>query len=112
MRTCPNCGNKVSDTAKFCVECGTKLEEKKEIYCPNCNSLFTSGKFCMECGYNMQDFLNKKKVEKKNDDLLLGSLDFDPFGKNTPAQDNPNDQETVRGFEALDLDIKSWDDLP
>ena len=81
MRTCPNCGNKVSDTAKFCVECGTKLEEKKEIYCPNCNSLFTGGKFCMECGYNMQDFLNKKKVEKKNDDLILNSLDFDPFGK-------------------------------
>ena len=66
MRTCPNCGNKVSDTAKFCVECGTKLEEKKEIYCPNCNSLFTSGKFCMECGYNMQEFLIKKKVENKN----------------------------------------------
>lgn len=41
-----------------------------------------------------------------------GTSYFDPFGKNQPAQDNPNVEDAVRGFETLDMNIKSWDDLP
>lgn len=45
---CPNCGNKNSSGAKFCVECGTKLGAAS---CPNCQAQVPPGaKFCNECG--------------------------------------------------------------
>ena len=45
---CPNCGNKNSSGAKFCMECGTKLGAAS---CPNCQAQVPPGaKFCNECG--------------------------------------------------------------
>lgn len=45
---CPNCGNKNSSGAKFCIECGTKLGAAK---CSNCQAELPPGaKFCNECG--------------------------------------------------------------
>ncbi len=44
---CPKCGANLPNNAKFCLECGTKLENK----CPKCgtnNSL--DARFCPECG--------------------------------------------------------------
>ena len=47
---CPKCQHENPETAKFCVECGDKLE----IICPNCGvSNSPSFKFCAECGYNL-----------------------------------------------------------
>ncbi|MBR1675864.1 MAG: SPFH domain-containing protein [Clostridia bacterium] len=46
---CPNCGKNVSAGAKFCPECGTKLNAKR--FCVNCGAEITAGaKFCPECG--------------------------------------------------------------
>lgn len=46
---CKNCGAVVSDTAKFCTECGTKIE--RELKCANCGAILAeNAKFCMECG--------------------------------------------------------------
>ena len=49
---CPNCGNQVAATAKFCMECGTKIEQlaENEVICPACGQKTAKGKFCMECG--------------------------------------------------------------
>ena len=49
---CPNCGNVLPSNAKFCLECGTKIEqpESNEIICPACGKKTPKGKFCMECG--------------------------------------------------------------
>ncbi len=47
VKKCPKCGATLPNNAKFCLECGTKLENK----CPKCgtnNSL--DAKFCLECG--------------------------------------------------------------
>ncbi len=47
---CPDCQSENPKSAKFCVECGNKLEMK----CPKCgfgNS--PSFKFCAECGYKL-----------------------------------------------------------
>jgi len=47
---CPKCQFENTGSAKFCVECGSKLETT----CPNCgfgNS--SSSKFCAECGQNL-----------------------------------------------------------
>ncbi len=49
---CPKCGNTVPNNAKFCLECGTKIEflNDNEIVCPSCGEKTTNGKFCMNCG--------------------------------------------------------------
>ena len=50
--SCPKCGNKLPANAKFCLECGTKIESipENEIICPSCGKRTPKGKFCMECG--------------------------------------------------------------
>jgi membrane protease subunit (stomatin/prohibitin family) len=46
---CRNCGHENPSTAKFCLECGAKLEQG--IVCKSCGHLNPPGaKFCMECG--------------------------------------------------------------
>ncbi len=50
--TCPKCGNNLPANAKFCLECGTKIEHlaDNEMICPACGQKTPKGKFCMECG--------------------------------------------------------------
>ena len=52
-RKCPNCGNILPENAKFCMECGTKIEDinDNEMICPSCGKKTPKGKFCMECGH-------------------------------------------------------------
>lgn len=48
---CPKCQFKNREGAKFCKECGTKLE----LACPNCQTAYTPGsKFCDECGHQLE----------------------------------------------------------
>ena len=49
---CPNCQNELPENAKFCLECGTKIEllNENEVICPSCGKKTAKGKFCMECG--------------------------------------------------------------
>src|SRR4051812_27508403 len=47
MAACANCAAQNPDGAKFCMECGSKLE----LRCPQCSTPYNDGqKFCMECG--------------------------------------------------------------
>lgn len=50
--TCPNCNSEMPENAKFCLECGTKIEQlaENEMLCPVCGKKTPKGKFCMECG--------------------------------------------------------------
>lgn len=50
--TCPKCGKAVPSNAKFCLECGTKIEllAENEMICPACGKKTPKGKFCIECG--------------------------------------------------------------
>lgn len=49
---CPACGAKLPANAKFCLECGMKIEQpaENEMICPACGKKTPKGKFCMECG--------------------------------------------------------------
>ena len=49
---CAKCGTTIPANAKFCQECGTKVEKlsDNEILCPSCGSKTAKGKFCQECG--------------------------------------------------------------
>ena len=52
---CANCGNTLPANAKFCLECGTKVENlaENEMLCPACGKKTAKGKFCMECGASL-----------------------------------------------------------
>jgi len=48
---CPKCHFDNPDEAKFCNECGAKIE----LACPQCSAINPSGsKFCNQCGYKLQ----------------------------------------------------------
>ena len=49
-KTCKNCGATLVEGAKFCLECGTKIELIPKITCPHCGASVVEGKFCIECG--------------------------------------------------------------
>lgn len=55
---CPQCGSALPANAKFCLECGAKIEplSDSEMICPFCGKKTPKGKFCIECGH---PFVNK-----------------------------------------------------
>ena len=66
---CPKCEFESREDAKFCKECGNKLE----LPCPQCGNTYTPGtKFCDECGHNLsasskqspKDLSFDKKIDK------------------------------------------------
>ena len=65
---CKNCGSVVPEGAKFCMECGTKVEVV--LTCPSCGiQLPTGAKFCMECG---------SSVKTQKEDKFDSNLDSGP----------------------------------
>ena len=58
-QTCANCGAQLPANAKFCLECGTKVEQQPQMVrptnCQNCGSeLPANAKFCLECGTKVE----------------------------------------------------------
>ncbi|MBR5518820.1 MAG: SPFH domain-containing protein [Clostridia bacterium] len=58
---CNNCGKEVPENAKFCLECGSKIEvvAENKVVCPKCGKKTAKGKFCMECGAKLQSLCPK-----------------------------------------------------
>ena len=54
---CLKCGSVLPENAKFCLECGAKVETlaENEIICPKCGNKTPKGKFCVECGAKLQN---------------------------------------------------------
>jgi len=73
---CTNCKSELLATAKFCPECGKKVENK-EKKCPNkvCNrmGLPEAALFCPDCGAKLNK-LEKKKIRKEK--KITGSSSF------------------------------------
>lgn len=52
--TCEKCGTAVSDTAKFCSNCGAQIA--KTTYCTKCGAWMSAGaKFCEKCGARREE---------------------------------------------------------
>lgn len=54
---CLKCGSALPENAKFCLECGAKVEtlSENEMICPKCGNKTPKGKFCVECGVKLQN---------------------------------------------------------
>lgn len=63
---CPDCGAQY-ESGKFCLECGTKLQEVvPELACPSCGYKAKVGKFCPECGTKLiEQIASPKEPAKK-----------------------------------------------
>lgn len=61
---CSKCNAEIDDNARFCPECGSKIE--KFAFCSNCGAKLEEGAtFCSNCGEKI-GCLSTDKVEKKN----------------------------------------------
>lgn len=49
---CPKCNHPIKDTAKFCENCGAKIEvDNSTVECPSCHARIPKdSKFCPDCG--------------------------------------------------------------
>ena len=66
---CPKCKFDNREEAKFCKECGAKLE----LACPECSAGFIPpSKFCDECGYDLsKPFVPKESLESSQQPDML-----------------------------------------
>lgn len=115
MAFCTNCGHQLAEGAKFCFECGTKVnapststgEQRKIVYdgeihkCPNCGEVLNSfSAICPACGNEIRDkavafsvmrFVSKLEAAK-NDAAKISII------RNYPI---PNTREDVWEFMLL-----------
>jgi len=66
---CPSCGKQNSPAAKFCADCGTKMEVA-QVPCVKCGAKLREGaKFCSECGSTQE----KQKCSNCQAELAPGT---------------------------------------
>ena len=63
---CADCGAILPQNAKFCLQCGKKVEASDLVTCPQCGKSVQKGKFCLECGYKFANTCPKCGVEVAN----------------------------------------------
>jgi membrane protease subunit (stomatin/prohibitin family) len=59
---CAKCGASMPENAKFCLECGGKIEPPNyddKVICLNCKASVPRGNFCLECGAKLEAVCSK-----------------------------------------------------
>jgi len=78
---CPNCGKQNNPVAKFCADCGGKMEVAK-VPCVKCGAQLREGaKFCSECGSSQE----KEKCANCQFELAAGAKFCPECGTKTEA---------------------------
>ncbi len=73
---CQQCGTELQGEAKFCKNCGSKIELKK--FCINCGEqLAASAKFCDECGTSAEDRMQSPSPASEQAAAMLESEECD-----------------------------------
>lgn len=79
---CPGCGKQNNPTAKFCADCGGKMEVAK-VPCVKCGAQLREGaKFCSECGSSQE----KQKCAGCQYELAPGAKFCPECGAKTEAE--------------------------
>jgi membrane protease subunit (stomatin/prohibitin family) len=80
--SCPSCGKANAPNAKFCADCGGKMEVEK-VPCVKCGAELRQGaKFCSECGSTQE----KTKCTKCEHELAPGAKFCPECGTKTEVQ--------------------------
>jgi membrane protease subunit (stomatin/prohibitin family) len=80
-RACPTCGHQNTPTAKFCADCGGKMEAA-QVDCVKCGAKLREGaKFCSECGSTQE----KAKCANCHAELAPGAKFCPECGTKTDA---------------------------
>lgn len=129
---CPNCGQSVSNDARFCTYCGTKIEHKpKPKFCPHCGEE-VAGVYCPHCGYRINDNVEEQQdcddptlevdggeytqpqeqEEIQNKDYVSSeSSNVDPYLSDS-LLDNNNDQLPIDILHQEPMDLFGIDQAP
>lgn len=68
---CKKCGYEVDSRAKFCPNCGEKMND----ICPNCGNVLEEGtKYCPNCGYALEKSNIGKGSETVHTQRIIGSV--------------------------------------
>ena len=71
---CRNCGCELDGQAKFCSNCGEKIEKVEK--CPHCGCLLEKDvKFCGMCGYSIKPDDKSSLDDKKEDQEEKGGAE-------------------------------------
>ena len=74
---CRDCGNKVSEFAESCPECGCPVVKK--ITCFECGApVSDDDDICPKCGVPLKEIGNKKVNSQRNINVTKGASFFDP----------------------------------
>ena len=74
-KICSNCGNELSENAKFCSKCGTKYESASGIVCQKCgHKINKDAKFCTYCGNPIKQNIPQKEPNKNIPDYIKKSV--------------------------------------
>lgn len=68
---CRKCGVMLPQSAKFCFECGEKIEQEGVIICPSCGKSVLKGRFCPECGHKFSTTCPKCGADTKGGKFCL-----------------------------------------
>jgi tetratricopeptide (TPR) repeat protein len=97
---CKTCNAEIAENAKFCTECGAKVE--REPVCSNCGVKLTAGaKFCLECGTPVKN--TAKPVFCAECGAKAGAVNRDVVTRNTSSDkaENPRVREHIDKAEEL-----------
>ncbi len=121
MAYCNNCGAPISDNAKFCQECGSRIERDTGVphieyrgtllKCPNCQGhVDKTTTICPYCGYQFHNVGSSKTI-KQFTDSLLHAQDKDKGNviRNYPV---PNTSEDIMDFMLMASTNIKDDSLP
>ena len=74
-KICSNCGNELSENAKFCSKCGTKYESDSGTFCQKCgHKINKDAKFCTYCGNPIKQNIPQKEPNKNIPDYIKKSV--------------------------------------
>ena len=86
---CRQCGIHY-EKGKFCLECGSPLEEvqvQKVLYCANCQMVVESGKFCPECGTKLEEREVEVSTSTNSKSHTVAAMEIETVSTNISSGD-------------------------
>ena len=105
---CPKCNAEIDNDAKFCPECGSKIE--KVVFCANCGTKLEEGAtFCSNCGEKIEqmstDVQEKKRCPYCGEEILSTAQKCKHCGEWLEDTEDENDDDSLIDTSDTDDDL-------